>query len=97
MRNKSANILKKLTLIHFGMMACCAVMLLPVGAFFLAGGSLTGLGSNLSFFAPILLCLGAHLILHRFIGRMCHAAASKAEVDQTQAQPQKTETLASHR
>ena len=46
-------------LMHYGMMVCCAVMLLPVAAFFLAGGSIAGLWSNVGLFAPIVLCVRA--------------------------------------
>ncbi|MFG6665218.1 hypothetical protein ACGYKB_18350 [Sulfitobacter sp. 916] len=30
-------------LMQYGMMACCAVMLFPVAAFFIAGGTIAGL------------------------------------------------------
>ena len=55
-----------------GMLACCAVMLVPLGGFLLAGGTLGGLASNLGLLAPLALCLGAHVVMHRMMGRSCH-------------------------
>lgn len=73
MRTAIAKTINQMGLMRLGMMACCAIMLVPVGAFFLAGGTIAGLGSNLAFFAPLLFCLGAHLLLHKFIGGLCHS------------------------
>ena len=61
---------------HWGMMACCAVMLLPVGAFLLAGGTVAGMWSNLSLFAPIALCIGAHVLMFKMMGKSCHSTAN---------------------
>lgn len=66
---------------RFGMTACCAIMLLPVAAFFIAGGTASGLAENLAVFAPLLFCLGVHLLLHRFIGGLCRGHTSKQEND----------------
>ncbi len=62
-------------LMHYGMMVCCAVMLLPIAGFLVAGGSLSGLWSNAVVFAPLLLCVGAHLVLHKVMGKSCHRAS----------------------
>jgi len=59
-------------LMHFGMMVCCAVMLSPLAGVFLAGGSIAGLWSNVSVFAPIVICVGAHLLLFKVMGKSCH-------------------------
>ncbi|MBD3677302.1 MAG: DUF2933 domain-containing protein [Rhodobacteraceae bacterium] len=59
-----------------GMMACCAVMLVPLGAFLVAGGTLGGLASNLEILAPLALCLGAHVVMHRMMGNSCHDSAA---------------------
>ena len=59
-------------LMRYGMMACCAVMLLPVAAFFVAGGSVSGHWANAGVFAPLALCVGAHLIMHKLMGKPCH-------------------------
>ncbi|MBW4983510.1 DUF2933 domain-containing protein [Mameliella sp. CS4] len=58
--------------LRYGMMACCAVMLVPVAAFFVAGGSVSGLWANAGVFAPLALCVGAHLVMHRMMGKSCH-------------------------
>lgn len=55
-----------------GMMACCAVTLLPLGAFLVAGGTLGGLPSSVWLLLPIVLCLGMHFLLHRVMGRSCN-------------------------
>ena len=60
-------------LMHAGMMVCCAVMLLPVAGFILAGGTIAGLFSNLSVFAPIALCIGAHVAMFAIMGKSCHS------------------------
>ncbi|WP_306043916.1 DUF2933 domain-containing protein [Mameliella sp. MMSF_3455] len=59
-------------LMHWGMMACCAVMLLPIAGYFIGGGTLSGLGSNALTFAPLMLCVGAHLVMHKMMGKSCH-------------------------
>lgn len=59
-----------------GMMACCAVMLVPLGALLVAGGTLGGLASNLGLLAPLALCLGAHVVMHRMMGRSCYDSAA---------------------
>jgi hypothetical protein len=66
-------------LMHYGMMVCCAVMLLPVAAFLLAGGTIAGMWNNLGLFAPIALCIGAHVLMFKMMGKSCHS--SKKEQD----------------
>ena len=73
-------------LMKYGMWACCAVMLAPVGAYLVAGGSLAGSGGNLVAFAPLALCLGMHLVLHKFMGESCHSGAK----GETRGEPQST-------
>jgi len=78
-------------LMHFGMMVCCAVMLLPLAGFFLAGGTIAGLWSNASVFAPIVICVGAHLLLFKVMGKSCHGSsdgqAHASAVDLRKADP----------
>jgi hypothetical protein len=62
---------------HLAMMACCVLMLLPVAGFFLAGGSLGAGGGSLAAFAPLLLCVGAHFVMHKMIGKSCHTSEKK--------------------
>lgn len=59
-------------LMKYGMWACCAVMLLPVAGYFVAGGFSAGAGNSIAAFAPLLLCVGAHFVMHRFMGKSCH-------------------------
>lgn len=78
-------------LLRYGMMACCAVMLVPVAAFFVAGGSVSGLWANAGVFAPLALCVGTHLVMHRMMGKSCHggtdADAQKIEAHAPAATP----------
>ncbi|WP_234992373.1 DUF2933 domain-containing protein [Roseisalinus antarcticus] len=67
-----------------GMLACCAVMLLPLGAFLLAGGTLGGLASNLGLLAPLALCLGAHVVMHRMMGKSCHDSEADTRQQDTE-------------
>jgi hypothetical protein len=68
-----------LNLMNLGMMACCAVMLVPVAGFFLAGGTITGIASTATAFAPLLLCLAVHGVMFLFMGKSCHGKADEAE------------------
>lgn len=62
----------------YAMWACCAVMLLPIAAFVMAGGLAGGLTAGLYVFAPLLLCVGAHVVMHRIMGKSCHGTASES-------------------
>ncbi|WP_295453757.1 DUF2933 domain-containing protein [uncultured Pseudophaeobacter sp.] len=70
---------------HFAMMACCVIMLLPIAGYFLAGGALGGLGSNLLTFAPLLLCVGGHFVMHKMMGKSCHTSGSRRETEEPNA------------
>jgi hypothetical protein len=37
---------------RFAMMACCALMIIPIATFFVAGGTVLALNGNLAAFAP---------------------------------------------
>ena len=55
------------------MMLCCIAMLVAFGAFvFMAPANQSWTQTALSA-APLLACLGAHLVMHRFMGRSCHS------------------------
>lgn len=69
-------------LMKWGMAVCCSVMLLPVAAFLIGGGTLAGLWSNASVFAPIALCIGAHVLMFKMMGKSCHAPAKKAQAEE---------------
>lgn len=69
----------KKSAMKFGMLACCTVMFLPIAAYFVAGGTLGGVTSNLAILAPLLLCLGAHFVMFKVMGKSCHGASEEAE------------------
>ena len=60
------------TLMKYGMWACCAIMLLPVVWYFATGGADGGLRQKIVAFAPILLCVGAHFLMFKMMGKSCH-------------------------
>lgn len=66
-------------LMNLGMMACCAVMLLPIAAFFLMGGTITGIAGMATAFAPLLICLALHGALFLVLGKSCHGKADETE------------------
>ena len=56
-------------IMKYGMMACCAVMLVPVAGILLAGGAFGVSGGGLLILAPLALCVGAHFFMHRGTGK----------------------------
>ena len=70
--SNASNGKKSFSLMHAGMVICCTVMLIPVAGFFIAGGTLAGLTSNLAVFAPIALCVGVHVAMFALMGKSCH-------------------------
>lgn len=76
---KPRNFLSSGAGMKLGMAACCALMLVPLGAFLVAGGTLGGLAGNLGLFAPMALCLGAHVVMHRKMGKSCHDTTTEPQ------------------
>ncbi|MDU8927358.1 DUF2933 domain-containing protein [Alisedimentitalea sp. MJ-SS2] len=70
-------------LMHYGMMACCAIMLMPIAGYFVAGGTLGGLWSNSAAFLPLLFCVGAHFLMHKMMGKSCHRASEDKKPTKT--------------
>ena len=66
-------------LMKYGMWACCAVMLLAVAGYFLAGDTDGGMTGKIAAFAPLLLCVGAHFVMFKMMGRSCHGASDDAK------------------
>lgn len=65
--------------VHFAMMACCALMLVPLAYFVLSGGVLRLDATGLSTLAPIVLCVGAHLLMFKFMGKSCHGTDDQTD------------------
>ena len=65
--------------LHFGMLICCAIMVVPLAVFFLRGGTVTGLQDSLGVLAPILICLAAHGAMFLVMGKSCHNRKEIAE------------------
>jgi len=62
------------SLMKYGMWACCAVMFVPVAIYFAVGGLSAGITGNVLVFAPLLLCVGVHVVMHCVTGKSCHGS-----------------------
>lgn len=75
----SESVRKQVTGHHWFMMACCVAMAV-VFAFLLwttpANQSLT---STLLAALPLLICVGMHFVMHRFMGKSCHSTKTEKE------------------
>lgn len=80
-------------LVKYGMWACCAVMLLPIVAY-LAAGRPSGVTNSLITFAPLLLCVGVHFVMHRYMGKSCHGVAKVADDEHKAPEAQVTARIA---
>ena len=85
-----------LNLVNLGMMACCAVMLVPVAAFFLLGGTITGIAGMATAFAPLLICLALHGALFLFMGKSCHGKAEDGGTPAVREAPTDVPAVAKH-
>lgn len=65
---------------HLAMMACCAVMVLPIAAVIFSGAGFGLDGLSLSTLAPLLLCVGGHVVLHKMMGKSCHGEENNNKV-----------------
>ena len=65
--------------LHFGMLICCAIMVVPLAVFFLRGGTVAGLQDSFGVLAPILVCLAAHGAMFLIMGKSCHSRKEVAE------------------
>jgi hypothetical protein len=59
------------------MMACCAAMVVGTGVLVATAPAGQSIGQTLLYAAPMLGCIGMHLIMHRLKGKSCHAPAEK--------------------
>ena len=66
----------------WAMWACCTIMLLPlVGYLIVAQTSITSAGL-INAALPLGFCLGMHLVMHKMMGKSCHA--KPAEIPTTE-------------
>ena len=66
-RRKFSNALMK-----YGMWVCCAAMLLPVVGLLVVSDADNGVTQRIAIFIPILLCIAAHLVMFKTMGKSCH-------------------------
>jgi len=67
------------------MMACCALMVAGVGIILATAPNSQSWSATLWAAFPLLACVGAHLVMHRFLGKSCHGsreASTKTEDSQ---------------
>ncbi|KRS12230.1 DUF2933 domain-containing protein [Roseovarius indicus] len=82
-------------LMKYGMWACCAIMLAPIVLYLAAGGLSSDLTSNAILFAPLVVCLGAHFVMHRVMGKSCHGDEKKSTSEAAEKQAASGRTVAS--
>ena len=89
--------LKGLKAGHWGMVACCAIMLVPVGGYLLSGAP-GGPGALLGSLLPLALCLGAHALMFKMLGTSCHPKSKEVEpAEATETGPASGRAVASLR
>ena len=62
-----------------GMMACCAVMAVPLIGYFAIGGSVASGGGALGAALPLLACVALHGAMFLFMGKSCHSDKKVAD------------------
>ena len=65
------------------MMACCVAMVAAFGFVIFTAPAGQSWGASALTALPLLACVGAHLIMHRFIGRSCHGSTASPEKTST--------------
>ena len=61
------------------MMACCVAMVAAFGFVIFTAPAGQSWGASALTALPLLACVGAHLIMHRFMGRFCHRSTARPE------------------
>lgn len=69
----------KMSGMKLGMMACCAVMAVPLIGYFAIGGSVTSGGGALGTALPLLACVALHGAMFLFMGKSCHSDKKVAD------------------
>ncbi|MBO9423029.1 DUF2933 domain-containing protein [Labrenzia sp. R4_2] len=59
------------------MLACCLAMVVGTGFLIASAPAGQTIGQTLLLAAPMLGCVGMHLIMHRFMGKSCHGDSPK--------------------
>lgn len=63
------------------MAACCLVMIAVAGLVISQLGSEAGWADRILTLAPLVFCIGAHFVMHRFMGLDCHGSSSSKKKD----------------
>ena len=67
---------------HWIMIACCIPMVFGAGLLLWGMDPDANWAERLSALAPIGICLGAHLVMHKIMGRTCHGQNAHKGQDQ---------------
>ena len=59
---------------NFFMMACCVAMVAGVGILVATAPATQSWSATLWTAFPLLACVGAHLVMHKFMGKSCHGS-----------------------
>ena len=69
----------KMSGMKLGMMACCAVMAVPLIGYLAIGGSVASGGGALGAALPLLACVALHGAMFLFMGKSCHSDKKVAD------------------
>ncbi|MBL4725711.1 MAG: DUF2933 domain-containing protein [Rhizobiaceae bacterium] len=61
------------------MLACCALMVVGFGIVLISGPTNSSFSSRLLAASPLLICIGAHWLMHRMTGHSCHQKNSQED------------------
>lgn len=67
---------------HWVMIACCIPMIGGAGLLFWSMSADANWAERLGALVPIGICLGAHLVMHKIMGRTCHSQYAHKGQDQ---------------
>lgn len=72
---------------HWMMIACCVPMFAVAGVVVWQNGIGADLKSTLTAIAPLAVCIGAHLLMHKKLGKSCHGKNSQIKKEQSNEKP----------
>lgn len=61
------------------MIACCLAMIGGFAYLLWSAPAGQSLGSTITSAFPLLICIGAHFVMHRFMGKSCHSNKAKKD------------------
>lgn len=77
---------------RLAVLACCVFMAVPVFGYFLVYRGAGNGSLNWLSIVPLILCVGAHVMMHKVTGKGCHHDKSETEEKQTASSCKVTST-----